>query len=241
MIKANYQKSEPRVLHLDYLLNEFNSFPRKQSSLIVGVDGCGASGKSTFAHSLAQICTNITIVEMDDFYFPSDSRPSNDSVLETYGEQYDWKRIYKQVLKPISQNCEGFYQKYDWNFDTLNEFRTVPTGGIVIVEGIYSTRQELSHLYDFRIWVQCPYDIRLTRGVARDEVIVAEDEAVVRKGEDPREMWEKIWMPQEQRYIKAEEPYKVANLIIDGSGTIEHDPHSQFVSISRFEYTNEAM
>jgi uridine kinase len=71
--------------------------------------------------------------------------------------------------------------------------------------------------------------------------IIADDEAIARKEETPREMWEKIWMPQEQRYIKAEEPYKAANLIVDGSGTIEHDPTSQFVSIPRFEYANETV
>jgi len=48
-------------------------------------------------------------------------------------------------------------------------------------------------------------------------------------------MWEKIWMPQERRYIKAEEPFKVAKPIVDGSGTIEHDQFSQFVSLPRFE------
>ena len=241
----NYQekslKSEARVLPLDYLVNELNSLPKKQSTLIVGVDGCGASGKSTFTRSLAQTGYNITCVEMDDFYLPSGSRPSNDIVLMTYGEQYDWKRLYEQVLQPLSKNHEGRYQRYDWNLDTLTEFHTVSVGGIVIVEGIYCTRRELSNLYNYRIWVQCPYDVRLARGVARDEVIVADDKAIERKEENPREMWEKIWMPQEQRYIRAEEPYKAANLIVDGSGAIEYDPISQFVSVPRFEYANETV
>ncbi|MEM8778146.1 MAG: uridine kinase [Cyanobacteria bacterium P01_G01_bin.49] len=230
---TNYWESELRVLPLDYLLNKLNSSSKKQSTFIVGVDGCGGSRKSTFTRSLAQTGSNITVVEMDDFYLPSDSRPSNNNVLRTYGEQYDWKRLYQQVLQPLSRDREGLYQRYDWNLDTLTEFRTVPVGGIVIVEGVYSTRHELSNFYDFRIWVQCPYNIRLKRGISRDETVVAEDEAIARKEEDPREMWEKIWMPQEQRYIKAEEPHKVANFIIDGSGMIEHNPSSQFVSLSK--------
>lgn len=228
-------RSKPRVLSFDWLLNKLNSLSKKQSTLIVGVDGCGASGKSTFTRKAARIGSNITTVEMDDFYLPSESRPSNDAVLTSYGQQYNWKRLYKQVLEPLSFDREGKYQRYDWNLDALSELHTVPIGGIVIVEGIYSTRQELSHLYDFIIWVQCPYHLRLKRGIARDEIIVASDRAVERKGEDPRQMWEKIWMPQEQRYIKAEQPYKLANLIVDGSGSIEHDPSNQFVSLPRFE------
>ncbi|KAB8333498.1 uridine kinase [Scytonema tolypothrichoides VB-61278] len=210
------------------MLDELTSFPRKQSTLIVGVDGCGASGKSTLTRTLAQIEPSISVVEMDDFYLPSAYRPSNDDVLTTYGEQYDWKRLHQQVLKPLSEEYEGRYQRYDWNLDTLAEFHTVPTGEVVIVEGIYSTRSQLSNFYDYRIWVQCPYEIRLARGVAPDE-------AIARKGENPREMWEKIWMPQEQRYLEAQEPHKSANLIIDGSGTIEHDPKNQFVSITLSE------
>ncbi|MEM9542207.1 MAG: uridine kinase [Cyanobacteria bacterium P01_E01_bin.42] len=209
---------------------------KKYSTLIVGIDGCGASGKSIFTRSIAQQGLNITVVEMDDFYLPSDSRPSNEAILTTYGEQYDWKRLYEQVLKSLSQNRAARYQKYDWNLDALTEFYTVSVGGIVIVEGVYSTRRELSHLYDFRIWVQCPYDLRLTRGIARDEVIIAESEAIARQDENPREMWEKIWMPQEHRYIKAEEPYKKAHLIVDGSGTIAHDPSSQFISLPQIEF-----
>jgi uridine kinase len=96
------------------------------------------------------------MVEMDDFYLPSDSRLSNDAVSTTYGEQYDWRRLYQQVLIPLSQDCQGLYQRYDWNLDALAEYHTVPVGGIVIVEGVYATRQELYNCYDFRIWVQCP-------------------------------------------------------------------------------------
>jgi uridine kinase len=44
----------------------------------------------------------------------------------------------------------------------------VPAGGFVVVEGIYTTRKELWEQYDFRIWVNGPSSIRLSRGIARD-------------------------------------------------------------------------
>uniref|UniRef100_UPI00406CEA9B uridine kinase family protein n=1 Tax=Paenibacillus sp. FSL H8-0168 TaxID=2921378 RepID=UPI00406CEA9B len=60
------------------------------------------------------------------------------------------------------------YQRYDWETDKLSEWHTVPAGGIVIIEGVYSIRKELEDKYDFKVWVDCPRKIRLSRGLERD-------------------------------------------------------------------------
>lgn len=99
------------------------------------------------------------------------------------GADFDWKRLLNQVLEPISQGSEGQYQRYDWETDILAECHTVPVGGIVVVEGVYSIRQELENKYDIKIWIDCPREIRLSRGIKRD-------------GADAREMWEDNWIFQ---------------------------------------------
>jgi len=50
-------------------------------------------------------------------------------------------------------------------------------------------RQELGKYWDFAIWVDAPYEIRLRRGVDRD-------------GEQMRSQWTDIWMPEEAEYVK---------------------------------------
>jgi uridine kinase len=124
---------------------------------------------------------------------------------EGIGESFDWKRLRDQVLAPLKQEAPARYQRYDWDRDALAEWHDVPAGGIVIVEGIYTTRKELWRQYDFRVWVDSPRSIRLSRGIARD-------------GESVRHVWETEWMPAEDRYSAMQRPDLQADMVIDGSG-----------------------
>lgn len=186
------------------LLDIFSKLPRKHRTLLIGIDGFGGSGKSTLARKLRDFGKNITVIEMDDFYRPSAERRLNNDPI-SIGMDFNWPRMRDQILIPITSGLPGKYQRYDWNEDSLAEWHDVPTGGIVIIEGVYSTRQELTDLYDYKIWVDSPHNIRLARGLERD-------------GEGARDRWEKEWMPAEERYVRIHQPYNAADLIIEGSG-----------------------
>jgi uridine kinase len=141
---------------------------------------------------------------MDDFYLPSAQLIKGPQEEKPIGSDFDWKRVLKQVLEPISQDNEGYYQRYDWELDDLAEWHRVPVGGIVIIEGVYSIRKELANYYDYMIWVDCPRDIRLMRGLERD-------------GEQARANWVMNWMISEDRYIEDHKPHVRANLVISGT------------------------
>jgi pantothenate kinase-related protein Tda10 len=47
---------------------------RLRHIFLIGIDGRGGSGKSTLARELAERLDDVTIVECDDFYFPSTQR-----------------------------------------------------------------------------------------------------------------------------------------------------------------------
>lgn len=141
---------------------------------------------------------------MDDFYLPSakivNEHPTNKSI----GADFDWKRLLQEVLDPISNGIEGCYKRYDWETDSLAESHTVSANGIVIIEGVYATRQELAGMYDLKIWVNCPRETRIKRGIARD-------------GEAARDMWENNWMVAEDMYVEIHKPHEFADFIIDGT------------------------
>ncbi len=187
---------------IEKLNDILKAIPRKQSTLLIGIDGCGGSGKSTLASELASAFSDVTIVGMDDFYLPSLFRKDKEFILGQIGSTFDWRRLKEQVLIPISQNLPAKYQRYDWNSDSFAEWHTVSPGGIVIVEGVYSTRRELADFYDFRVWVECPREVRLTRGIARD-------------GEGARNLWEKEWMPVEDNYVARHRPHESADWVIN--------------------------
>ncbi|WBW95826.1 uridine kinase family protein [Oceanirhabdus sp. W0125-5] len=190
----------------EQLQSTLKNMPRKHPTLLVGIDGCGGSGKSTFTEELTKLNSEITIIHMDDFYLPSKQR-INDTVLQkTVGADFDWKRLRNQVLIPLSTNNHTKYQVYDWATDTLGHWIEVNPGGIVVIEGVYSLRSELADFYDYKIFIYCQRETRLKRGLERD-------------GENARDIWENNWMVAEDKYIREHRPFEEADLIIDGGGT----------------------
>ena len=173
---------------------------------MVGIDGRGGSGKSTLSRALEKADQEVAVVEFDDFYRPSGERNARAARGDTeIGGNFDWRRIRDQVLLPLSRDEAGRYQRYDWLRDELADWHLVPTRGIAIIEGNYSTRQELLGFYDFTIWIDASHDVRLQRGLRRG-------------GEDTRERWLTEWMPEEDRYIEAENPAGRVDLVLDGDG-----------------------
>lgn len=199
----NFIKSQGELNTFEQIVKSIDTIPKKQSTLIIGIDGCGGSGKSTFTNKLKEERSNVTVVHMDDFYLPSSQIINTHPKKKPIGSDFDWKRLLSQVIEPLSQNKEGKYQRYDWELDNLAEWHTVPIGGIVIIEGVYSIRKELSNKYDLKIWVDCPRKIRLLRGLERD-------------GEEARDMWENNWMISEDIYVEEHKPFERADIIVNG-------------------------
>ncbi len=65
-------------------VNAINEKSKKQSTLLIGIDGCGGSGKSTFAYKLKEELTNSTIVHKDNFYLSSSNILNTHPSKKTY-------------------------------------------------------------------------------------------------------------------------------------------------------------
>lgn len=193
----------PPIPRVDEMLALLRGIERRRRTLLVGIDGRGASGKSTLARALESAADDLDIVEFDDFYRPSaEHRARPDSEI---GGNFDWRRLRDQVLAPLDRDEPGEYQRYDWPSDTLADWHSVPVGGVVLVEGNFSTRAELIDFYDYTVWIDAPRELRLERGVRRG-------------GENTRDRWLTEWMPEEDAYVSAENPAGRVNLALDGAG-----------------------
>jgi uridine kinase len=189
----------------DEFVAELRLLRRRSRTLLVGIDGPGGSGKSTFARGLASVCGDVTVVEFDDFYRRGSERAArrvrgDDEI----GGDFDWRRLRAQVLEPLSTDEPGRYQRYDWPTDSLAEWHMVPVGGIAVIEGNYCTRADLFAFYDYTVWIDAPAAVRLERGVRRG-------------GEHTRDRWLTEWMPEENRYVEAENPAGRVDLVLAGS------------------------
>ena len=173
------------------LTENIHALIEKQALILVGIDGLGGAGKSTVANSIKESFPITTIVEMDDFYVPELARA-------------DWDRVYEQVIAPLKNTSVGSYRRFDWDTKKLAEWRRVKPKGIVIIEGVYALCEKLRGAYDYKVWVEAPYEVRLQRGLERD-------------GEEARSQWVNEWMPKEREYEDSEKPHESADLIIDGT------------------------
>lgn len=157
----------------------------------VGIDGKGASGKTTLAETVAAALPGAVVVHVDDF-----ARPS----VETWERD----RFVAQVLAPLAAGQFARYERWDWTTDASAGWAEVPVGVPVVVEGVSSTDVRLGVPWDVTLWVEAPYDVRLARALARD-------------GEAMREQWVGAWMPAEDAYEASQRPQDRVDAVVDGT------------------------
>lgn len=179
--------------------------PASGKTVIVGIGGPGGSGKSTFAHRLSEHLDGAKIVTTDDF-------SSWDDPLE------GWRpRLIEQLLAPLADGRDASYQRYNWTERKLAEWRTITPDPIIILEGVNATCQLFEPYLAYKIWIDCPRDVRLARGLERD-------------GQEAHQQW-LDWMAEEDTYIEKEMPYLKADLIVDGNPSLRHDAKQEYIRL----------
>ena len=186
---------------VDHVLRAVQECRTGTGTTLVGIDGPGGAGKSVLAASIARKDARISVVPIDDFYVPRGKRMrGRDAVLVPW-KNVEVSRLLQEVLQPLTAGKEGSYRRYDWGSDALAERRVVPADGIVLVEGVYALIPPLKDYYQLRVWMDCPRELRLARGLARD-------------GRDALAQWRDQWMPAEDRYASIQRPKDGADLVL---------------------------
>src|SRR4051794_11937032 len=170
---------------------------------LVGIDGCGGAGKTTFAQRLRAAANDEwPVIHTDDF-------ATHDEPIEW------WPRMLAQVIEPLLRNEPATFRPYDWVKRGPGELTTVAPADVVVIEGVGSTRKAWRDLLAMRIWVDTDPDLRLRRGLERD-------------GEELAEFWQD-WRIAEDRYVTDEHPQQHADLVVAGDPSEPHDPEREFV------------
>jgi uridine kinase len=164
---------------------------RKDTPLLVGIDGRGGSGKSTLADTLQKKLKGSVMIRLDDINYPISDR--------------DRERIKKGILWPLRSNKPAKYQLFDYKNKKLGDWRTVNPEIIIIIEGVTTLHTDIRSYFDFTIWVECPSEIGFQRGVARELKLT---------GRDATGNWLKF-MPLEEKYIAEQRPQDHAGYIIN--------------------------
>ncbi|MFE9576278.1 uridine kinase [Nocardia sp. NPDC006044] len=128
---------------------------------------------------------------------PTDSFASWDNTLNW------WPRLETEVLEPLGRDTHARYRRYDWDLRALAEWHEIVPGGVVILEGVSSSRAAVRSRLSLAIWVDTSRALRLTRGLERD-------------GAAALPLWEQ-WMADEDTHFTADNTRAHADLIIDGT------------------------
>jgi uridine kinase len=112
--------------------------------------------------------------------------------------------MLRDVVEPLLRGEPASYPPYDWeNRRLADRTITIEPADVVIIEGVGATRAAWRDRLVVRIWIDCPRDLRLTRGIERD-------------GEELRDFWLE-WMKAEDQYVAAERPWSYADITVDGA------------------------
>jgi uridine kinase len=195
---------EERVRRFDELARDL--LARPGAVRLVGIDGCGAAGKTTFAERLSAAAGAAPVVHTDDFSSWEDPTGW-------------WPRMLAEVVDPLSRGEPAIFHPYDWVERRPNvEAVTVAPAPMIVIEGVGATRLAWRDRLVARIWLETSPEERLRRGLARD-------------GEHMLEFWH-WWMAAEDRYVRDEHPDLSADVRVTGEPSIPHDPEREFVQIT---------
>ena len=180
-----------RVLHASLVpvlnvLCAYAKLPRKERMLIA-IDGCCASGKSTMAAQLAEILA-APVVTLDDFFTPhAEKTPER---LAQPGGNADIARFRKEFLDPYVTTGRAAYRPYDCHADAFSAPVEVKAAPLVIVEGSYSLHPDTGRPYDLQVFLRVEEAIQHARILHRN-------------GEAMLQRFVSTWIPLEERYFAA--------------------------------------
>jgi uridine kinase len=171
--------------------------------VMVAIDGGSGAGKSTLALEVGRRI-DFAVIDGDDFYAGRtaaewDSR----GAAENADRCIDWRR-QRPVLGALARGREASWRAYDWITDDgrlLEQTTLCPPAPVIVLEGVYSARPELSDLFDLRVLYHAPAAVRRRRMVERE-------------GEDHRTEWNNRWEEAEQWYFSRVMPPGAFDMVL---------------------------
>jgi uridine kinase len=169
---------------------------------VVAIDGRSGAGKSTLVAKLDR-ALDACVLDSDGF-FAGGVVVRSDAPCDRVRDCIDWRR-QRPVLEALRAWGTASYHAFDWEaFDGRleNQPTHLAPRSIVLFEGVYTARPQLSDLVDLRVLLQVDQATRTARLLTREGKIGA---------------WERQWHEAEDRYFAEVAPPALFDVILASS------------------------
>lgn len=173
---------------------------------LIAIDGGSGAGKTTTVEELRRYLTEASCVHCDDFFDAGVeiSEWHSMSPAERASRCIDWRRLRSEALRPLSRGRRASWHPFDVSTASglSADVVTAEPSGIVVVDGIYSSRPELVDMMALTVLVDASAATRRRR---HD----------IREGGD-ESMWHQIWDAAEDHYLAHIRPPGTFDLVVQG-------------------------
>jgi uridine kinase len=168
-------------------------------SQLVAIVGGSGSGKSWLARRLQRLLgSSVTRLSLDDFF--QDRSALSHSLRQRINLEHpraiDWRSL-ERVLCAFRDGRSALVPRFSYvERACLPEAQEITPHPIVLVDGLWLLlRPEIRDLFDFRVFLDCPAQLRLERRLVRDISKRGCNTDMLR-----RQFW-RVAMPMHNRYI----------------------------------------
>ncbi|MEI2714060.1 MAG: uridine kinase [Nocardioides sp.] len=183
--------------------------------LLVAIDGPDGAGKTWFADALARLLIersyDVVRASVDDFHHPRAFRHGAGRTAETVWERsYDYRALRTELLDPwLTGPGSAFRHRFhdldgDGYFD--DPAQQVPERGVLVLDGVFAQRRELSNAWDFVVYLDVPESETVSRMANRDGV-----------PDDPAHPDQARYLGAQRLYRAHVDPVRYADVVIDNS------------------------
>jgi len=186
---------------MEKLINKMNYLSDRNNRTVIAIDGRCCSGKTTLALKLSSLF-NCSIVKIDDFFLPKKTQKKMDD--SDIAGNIDKARFIKDVIKPLKNNKEIVYKRYDCMLDKFTEQKYISEEKIIIIEGVYALYPTFRFAYHLSIFLDVDKDIQMKRLINREE-------------EEKVKIFLNKWILKEEAYFKAYAPQLICDYYFNTS------------------------
>lgn len=189
--------------HRDVLLDAVLAAVPARGRALVGVDGVGASGKSTFADALvARAHPRPTVLlHVDDFFHPPEVRHARGRLSPEgfWLDAYDYDALVASALDPLARG--GAFRRA-----SSADPEPAPDDALVVVEGTFLHRDELARFWDVSVYLDVPTSEVHRRMRARGRLDPALADAQLARYDGAQRL-----------YFAAARPWERATFVVDNT------------------------